>query len=1015
MKNLIFWKAWSKKERFIYWFLLLLFLASFVFYFTAYFKGANQVIKWEKETTLNTIDVTLDSFASGLFQLDVPAKNFVLEETFKTSDLQVNITAHYIYFVFLAITMIVFLSVTSKLKSIWYALSMTVFVFLVSQMGLDGLGISLGFQRSITIIFLVLYVGLNFYFQSFNTKVQLLTRLLSFTLLTIILFTWVILASNVRYPLLYINNMSILIPMLFILIFFTVIGQEFNYIFLRFITQYNAQAGGTNILHFSIISLIFLGNIILTYLHKIGAISWDFYYLDVYFLYPIAAILGIWGFKRRSVLIRKILTFTPNGAFLYLALGIISNITLYYIFATYNTALISLFEDLLIFSFIGFGGGFFIYSMANFSGVLRSKLEVTKIIYQGKFLPYYMLRYTGFMALIISFVSTKQIMLLQGNTGFQVSIGDAYYANENKAIAIRMYSEALNNDFFDERARYSSVSIPNKDMDAIKLRGFLENAIKFRKASPYTFLRIAEYCQLTNLNEDAITILKKGLKLYPRSMHLYNNLAYNYAQIEKPDSALFFYKEAQKYANKSTVPKSNYWAFLAQNRIEGINIDSLANDQATGDMIYKVNKVAAFNNYRKVIDSKISENIELKEFNAGTFAFAYNYALNRLGKKDTKSYEILDSVDKMDKDKSMNFHLKFAKGAYHYYNQNVKEGIATIAGTPSITSEAYLNMTLGLWLVEQGNYRDAISYFEQHKKINLLDATGIPYRAIAFSRMGNFEDALAFWKDIDKAKLVPPVLSQSMLKVLQDSSITTDIDKYNYIHYLKDIDNDEERIINYYNEITEPELKVKASAELINFYLDRGRLANAEIVYNNLTIEGLTLNPYVESDINYAYLRLLLEKKQYSTLLGALDKRKMLGVQESKKLFFRAIALENTGKVKDAKKYYEQAFLATPYDVNVAITVAEYYQNQKQDIDKAYDILVNAIRINPPYLPLHKAYSLQALRFGLENYALETLREIREMTDGEDFAKFKDIFDKVRVAEDKRRFGDDYESLPYEL
>lgn len=1016
MKDLFFWKAWSKKEQIIYWVLLILFLASFVLYFVAYFQGTDQVVSWDKETSLNTLDITLRNFASGILEIEVPAKAFVLEEIFATSDLEINFTAQYIYLIFMAIAMIVFLSVTPKLKSIWYAFSMTIFVFLVSQMGLDSLGINLGFQRSVTVVFLVAYIGLNFYFQSFNSNVKLLPRLLSFTLLTIALFTWVVMASEVAYPLLYVSNMSILIPMMLVLVFFTVIGQEFNYLFLRFITQYNTHAGGTNIVHFTLISLIFIGNIVLSYLHKIDFVAWDFYYLDVYFLYPIAGILGIWGFKRRSLLIRKILSFTTNGAFLYLALGIVSNITLYYIFATANTALISLFEDLLIFSFIGFGLGFLIYAMANFADVLRSKLDITKIIYQGKFFPYYMLRYTGFMALIIAFVSTNQFMLSQGYTGFYVSMGDVYYAHNENAIAQKMYYDATQNDFFDERARYSFSSIPNKAMKVSEMRIFLEKAIAFRKANPHTFLRVAEYYQLEERSEDAITTLKKALKFYPNNMYLHNNIAYNYALLEKTDSALYFYDEARKYAGKSsTVPQSNFWAFLAQHQIKGFDITKVENDTPIDDIIYKTNKLAAFNNYQKILEEDLSQNLDLKEFNAGTFAFAYNYTLNRLGKKDAKSYEILDSVDKMDQEKNMNFHLKFAKGAYYYYNQNVKEGIEMLAGNPSIRNEAYLNLVLGLWFLEQKNYKNSLPYFEQHKRINLLDATAIPYRAIALTKMREFEQANLFWTDINRAKLVSSTLSQSMLKILKDSSITDDLDKYNYIHYLKDADNDEERLVKYYNEITDAGLKVKSAAELINFYLDRGFVANAEVVYNNLNLKGLELNPYIESEINYAYLRILLGKEQYATLLGALDKRTLIGLEANKKPFLRALALQKTGKIKEANQYYAQAFLAAPYDINVAITSAEYYQNEKKNVEKAYDILVKTIRINPPYLPLHKAYSLQALRFGLENYALNTLREIKDMTSPEDFAKFKEIFDRLRAAEDKRRFGEDYEPTPYTL
>jgi hypothetical protein len=60
------------------------------------------------------------------------------------------------------------------------------------------------------------------------------------------------------------------------------------------------QGSSKSLQHLSIISAIYMANVIITCFHELGIIEWNFIYINVYLLLMISSLLGLWGFSQRE-------------------------------------------------------------------------------------------------------------------------------------------------------------------------------------------------------------------------------------------------------------------------------------------------------------------------------------------------------------------------------------------------------------------------------------------------------------------------------------------------------------------------------------------------------------------------------------------------------------------------------------------------------------------------------------------------------------------------------------------
>src|SRR5690606_35377003 len=172
---------------------------------------------------------------------------------------------------------------------------------------------------------------------------------------------------------------------------------------------------------------IYMLNVLITCLHELGVIDWNFVYINLYLLLALSAVLGIWGFRIREALYESILSFRPAGALLYLALGAVALITVAQFLGNNNDAALKIVRDAIIFSHTGYGIIFLTYIFSNFMVMMAQNLPVYKLLYKPNRMPYFTFQLAGFIAtLAFVFYSGWRGYVYQGLAGFYTYIADLY-------------------------------------------------------------------------------------------------------------------------------------------------------------------------------------------------------------------------------------------------------------------------------------------------------------------------------------------------------------------------------------------------------------------------------------------------------------------------------------------------------------------------------------------------------------------------------------------------------------
>ena len=106
---------------------------------------------------------------------------------------------------------------------------------------------------------------------------------------------------------------------------------------------------------------------------------------------------------------------------------------------------------------------------------------------------------------------------------------------------------------------------------------------------------------------------------------------------------------------------------------------------------------------------------------------------------------------------------------------------------------------------------------------------------------------------------------------------------------------------------------------------------------------------------------------------------------EVHKQYFTGL-IKAAGGDTTALDHFKIAGRYNPFYEDAIISSANYVG--QIDAFEAYDMLVNAIEINPNSIPLLKAYILQCARVRLNNYAEISLENLRELIPGGEFNAF---------------------------
>ncbi len=996
MNKGFFWKNWETSYRIPFLLLLGLFLVNIFLYLGLYFTGIDYFFSWQRIADLEGTNFKIEDIHVGAFEIPLETPLFVIEEYFKVGDLNFSPLTYYLFGGILLFAFSLWLSILVEVKNWFYGVGMAIFAFFLASLNFEIIGLDLGLSNGFLIVSLALFFVSSYVMQSFFLKMHFWIRWAIFLGIMLGLGTWASYAAAVQYPFVFLVNFGVIVPVLLSIVFIFMNAHEVLRAFWYILVSYNERGGIQNIQHFSVISVIYLANILLLLGEYQGWWRIDIYKLDLFLLLVLSALLGLWGIQIRNEQssISKILPFAPVGAYLFLILGLICFSTLSFFIATANDSMLSMFRTVILYSHFTMNLAFFMYVLANFIPLAREFTSLDTIIYKGKIITVSMMYYFGIGVSMSLFVGAKNLPWFLAQGGYYIGLGDSYLVEKDYQMASINYKVAHDrNDFIGHRINYMLASITEQtDESAFKLE-YLRDAL-LRNPSPYVYVQLSNALKEEGRMLDAMFVLRDALKRFPHNLQINNNLALLYEKNQVTDSAFYYLEQAEWYGGGQNIAQNNLWMMLAKIPTKGEKLENLpAIKNLKTNVIGWANKTALFTNYGQgiTLEGFQTDSTQIKTANDATFAFTYNYALNQAKKPGSKALSLLNAFMAQDTARIYGYNPHFARAVNLYYSGQVQDGIRALTSLPTLPEDSYLNVVAGLWLLEQQAYGPAVSYLSTAK--NLGNTEAVFYQAIALSEMRDFAQAIPLWIEISQSKGKHAQEANQILNVLKDEAeLNNDLDKFNFIHYQSRLTS-LENLFTVYVSIQKPEYKARAAATLMLEYIQSQKADKAEEIFKNLGTQA-SISAYAQSLLHFAYCKMRLAQQQHAQLLAEIDKLKFVRIHQNYKPYFKALALAKTGSPQDLEANYLKARRATPFDEEIILALADYYFNAQRNTEKAYLTVVDGVRTNPFSVDLQKNYALLALEMGLDFYAEEALIEIQSLSTAEDIEAFKIIYNE---------------------
>ncbi|QHT71237.1 hypothetical protein GXP67_33590 [Rhodocytophaga rosea] len=1010
MSDLFFWKQWPASYRNIYLTSLAVSTIGLVIYLIWFFTGNDAVIGWQTRSELQSLSLQLNSFSRSLFNFTVETPSYFITEQFVASLAKINTLAVYIYLAFLTGACLLVLSLITELPRLWYILGMGVFILLLASFKFDLLQVFGLRNNTVFIVSVAAYAGLSYYFHAFQTEISFQLRLASFTVLTVVLALLIIFFSRSAYPLITLAGNGIIIPVGISLVFIFMVSHEIEQGFLYLVTQSGGIGGKNSLLHFSLISLIYIINLGLLYARNAGFISWDFFYINPFYLLLISAAIGIWGYKKRNVLFDHIISFYPNGAFLYLALATVSLATIGYFFASGNDSMLEMIEDIIVFSHLAMGVSFFIYVFINFRSPMSQGLLVYKVVYQPRQYPFFIARGVALLIILAFFFRANMYPMYHAFSGYYNVIADTHTLQGEQVLAEQYYKLSIQYSFQNHKANYALASQARLQNDAPTAIFYLKQA-QLKNPTAYTYGSLSNVYLEKGLFFDAIFNLQQGVQSFPRSGELYNNLALLYGRSNIADSAYIYHQLADKYVGvNAETSQTNRLAFWIKNN-SLINTDSLLESSSASNSVpLQANRLLLSNMHGLKSSDFLKEFLPADSIlSEETFAYLFNHVLNAHTPYDSTLANYLLGISKKDGNVAFSENLQFALACYEYYKNDRSKALELVANVSmSSNRAAYFSKIAGLWFLQQQAPKRAGEFFLQAIQAGDSSLAMKTNQAVAFSENGQWLNALASWQPLATS---PDPSTRSLAKYMETISGALLSGQEEFVS--KALDDRGKSLMVYFSRgvllpdvalsITNPEYRVQTLVNLAEKCIAIDSVSFAATLLEKAR-ETPNLSQTLQNRLHALDLQLLLATRAYPQVLSKAKSLSLNPEDADRSLLWQAQAFGQTNQPKEASRLYALALKRMPADTAVILEASRFFNTVRKKPDLAYSTLLEATLLNPYNPEIQKAYILQCLDMQLLSYAENAMSILQQIATDADYQSFLPVYEARKSSVEKILF-----------
>ncbi|MFC0606412.1 hypothetical protein ACFFGQ_01665 [Rufibacter quisquiliarum] len=1005
MKPFPYWQALEPSRRFLYLFLTALVVAVIGLGVYGYFKGEKLVYPLEKETELFPAEAHLFPSAPLLTPMRVEVNAYLVSEQYAIGPMHLPQWAVWVHLAGLAVALVFFWTVASTLTRMAYYVAATLGMLWLSTFNLDLLGIFPGTSRTLLLIGLGLFGVTSYLFHAFWRSGSFLLRFVVFTALTLLFGGAVFFASPLSGALtaLHIVNYSTLGSFVAAVLLMLLVAYENLHGLLWFNTHAQQPQRRFGLPQFLLISVLYLGNLLLLYLRQAGILEIDYLGFDALLLFLFSTAVGFWGLRQREVQYARFLQFKTEAAPLYLVLALLSFLNLGYACLMANDTMVQAYRGAIILTHLAFGISFLLYVLANFWPLLKEKLRVYRVVYDPKRLSFFVVYLMGAVLLVIMVIRNNYAVFYQTQSAYYTYLGDLYQqTEESPLLAEQFYSEASHRSRSNTRALASLADIYHaagmRTLEMNRLQDLLS-----RKPSPQGFLQLANlYTDPSDLF-DHLKILQTGVRQFPEYAPLLNNLGLLYGTTTFTDSAAFYLDKALAHSHEPEVVQANQLAFLFKHGFKQQAVEFSQTYDHDRHLPLLTNKLAI----GFLIGGKtpVQTTAPLQDSILSSASFAYFYLQHLLPTSKGEPKAGIAQVDRLlRQEANLGFtdDLTLLKAVLQQragYPAQAKATLEQLAANNTATAGHY-NDILGQWMLQVQLYPSAAAYFGKARQAGYRDAQ--LHEAVALALAGQESEAAQLalqtttlpeaWQQRAATQLaIATQLTPSQAATAPDSL------KVQFLQ-LKAQKLPLDQVEQVATTITTPALAPAAALPLIERYLQEKNLTTAQ---NLLQAHFPTSFPknYLKSKANALQAALWWQAEQWQELKTQLPSLYFTPQDIGVKLYYQAKLAQRNKQTKEATNLFEQLVRQAPWYEAGYLAAADILVRQKQPL-KAYDLLLEGITFNPSSIALRKAYVRLALDQGLREYGLQGLEQLEPLLLPADYLRFRKEIDAKLQASD---------------
>ena len=892
------------------------------------FLPSGTYLSYEKDYEVRTQFLPYQKYFTSIGVLEVPLDYYTIWTKYIGTQTPPHRDITHLYAVGFGLVLCLWAILATYLPQFWYVLAQGALACCLYACNLQHLQLFGRVDNYFYLIFFPLFV-VSFYINRYKRPYSFPLRVLIFVSMFALLALVVATYSTVANPFLVFVYQSYYVQLCIGVLFCLIVGHELAYLILRVCSS----AGfGNSLGQFVLISVLYVSYLGLFFLSNIGYLSWEMKYVDEFVLLGGAICVGFVGIKGWAHHYAHIVS--PSLLQInYLVMALMTCLLVLMLRVHSNDSALEVIEDAVLFGHLGFGVGFIVHVLSKYRHALSRNVSVWKVVYaragDNAFLS---VRIAGLIIMFICYSLSDGALYNHAIAGAYLQ--EATLAQIDKIAPLReeYLKMAALFGYQGHSANYSLGQYATEKNELHKAVTYYR-AASSKHPTPHAFMNLSHVLERLELFELSKEVLQKGVEHFPSYKLLANNLGLYYLKEKHLDSAHYFLRHAKDFGN------SNLLVICSEDSVE----------------THALSVVDKTNVWAYALDQATSSSTSLDTLAQGPYVLYYvhNYLLLLLQNDPERLIREVQNLKSQYTDPWLVHDMYRLEAFAHYMCGHTVSALRILKqlAYDHRTHRGFYYYVLGVWTLLEGASAEAQVFFTTAYQAGYLSA-----KPLAEKLLKHLPSSLK----IRQAKQLFDTTSTSMR--IDSLLLAVETGTYPQIWQQASTNLRESIRVHIGKYLLEQEkfAEVEQWLQDYNFvdtvWKEKAQLLRAEAAYASIPAAA----PLQEA---LAPLEEALPHKHYFT-----------------------VPTDSTQATIWKKEIEEHAF-----QVHFTIRSAERLRIAGYEL-LAYDLLLRATEIHPYSVTLHKAYAWHCLQLGLDNYAAQTLLDIKHTVSKEKWKKIHEDY-----------------------